>query len=478
MTKKQTSSRDETGSILVTILIVTIFLTLFTSSLILLANANVTRARNRLLLLQAQYAAESGADAAIAILNSGNEAYAGTISDVQVQTNAQYKSTYAVTVSPGASSKERKIVSTGKLYSPKNSASPTMTRRIEVISQRTSTSIVTSGVISRNIVYLQSGVKNLYAKDMYLNGFLLTAKNTTNVIAENLTIAGKNTGAGNCSIEGTGNLIKPTTFTTAGQTKTNLTLAYNNCINPPGNTTNANFNVNANVSGLPKIQSTYIPYNQYMDSSYTNSPGGCSDWTTGASPRSIPSAGNTKKTHYPDTQLSISALCGTSGDVNLGNNTYIIRDHVHIRANLCAASGCTPTFTNPDSGESSAKYIFVEGTVNFNGVHSTPGSGPIVLVVYGADPASKSSVCPYGGAVYLGNTGTVAAPGIYFLANNGLCLDNTKFDGVPNFGGLSGKNIYISSSPGSPFDLTLDTTFPISIVPIDLAWKATFYRRL
>ncbi len=477
---KRSSLKQQQGMVIVSILVVTLFLTVLVYSLIVIANANLTRSRGRILLLQAQYAAESGADAAIAVLNSGNDSYTGSASEVQVVSNTQYKATYTISVANGSSPKERIITAVGRLYAPANSATANFVRSIEVTTQRTSTSVVASGVISRNIIEIQSGVKNLVAQSVYLNGYIHMNKNTTNLIAENISTVGNDGTAAKCSIGGTGNLVKPTSFTTPGQTKTNITLGYNNCISPPGNSSNSDFNVLVNQTNLPRVQSTYIPWNQYMDGTYSNNPTGCSEWTSGGSSSSvtIPNTGNTKKTHYPDSGSNISASCGSSGDLALGSRTYTIKDHVHVRANLCAASACTPTFNNPDSGAANVKYIFIEGTVNFAGVQSTPGSGPIVLVAYGSDPASKAGVCPYGGAMYMGNTGTVNAPAIYFLATNGLCLDNTKFSGAPNFGGLSGKNIYISSSPGTVFDLTLDSTFPISIVPLDLAWKALRYRRL
>ena len=64
-----------------------------------------------------------------------------------------------------------------------------------------------------------------------------------------------------------------------------------------------------------------------------------------------------------------------------------------MRANLCAASACKPTFYNPDS---TPKYIFVEGTINFNGVASASGSGPIVLISYGPDPALRLLLARWG----------------------------------------------------------------------------------
>jgi hypothetical protein len=159
----------------------------------------------------------------------------------------------------------------------------------------------------------------------------------------------------------------------------------------------------------------------------------------------------------------------------LGSSQYNIQDNVHIRANLCASSACTPTFYNPSS---TTRYIFVEGSVNFDAVYTAAGSGPLVLIAYGSDPASKAGSCPYGGSVFLGNGGNTAAPKLYLLATNGICLYQTKFGAKPALGGLGGKNIYISTNSGTPFDLGVDTSFPVSDIPLDLSWRAVYYERL
>ena len=468
--------KESRGSILVTILILMIFSTSLLLGLDILANANLFRARGRVFLLQAQYSAESGADAAIATLNSGNTTYTGTSSDVQVLSATGYKATYATVVSAGSSDKQRIITATGKVYAPANATQPTYIRKIRVTTERSSTETASS-VLSRNIIAVASGVKNIYARDIYANGYVVMNKNTTNLVAENIVVADKNTGAGNCSIGGSGNLVKPASFSNPAQTKTNITLAYNNCVSPPGNASNSDFTVLVNNTNVSKVQSTYIPWSQFMDSSYQNSPTGCADWTSGASPRSIPSTGNTKKTHYPDSSSNVATTCGTSGDLNLGSTTYTLNDNVHIRANLCAASGCTPTFNNPSA---SVRYVFVEGSINFTSVTTTSGSGPIVFITYGSDPASKTSVCPYGGSIYIGQQGSssVNAPAAYFLAANGLCIDGTKFSGSPALGGIGGKNIYVASNPSTPRDLTLDPSFPVSSIPIDLSWRESGYERL
>jgi hypothetical protein len=474
MKQSTQTPHNQQGMILVSIIGIMLFLALILVGVFSLATANLARAKGRILQLEAQYAAESGADAAIAVLNSGNVAYTGSATEILVLDSNHYKATYTVSVTAGATAKERQLTAVGRVYSPKNATTAKYQRTIKVITQRSSTATASS-LLSRNILAIDSGVKNVYARDLSVNGYITMAKNTTNLVAQNITVAGKNAGASNCSIGGSGNLLKPSSFNDPSQTKTNITMAYNNCISPPGNTSNANFNVLANQSNVATVQSTYIPWSQYMDSSYTSATSGCNDWTTGGSTRDIPNVPGSKKTHYPDSGSTVSTSCGTNGDVDLGSNRYNITDNVHIRANFCAATGCSPSFYNPDA---TIKFIFVEGSVNFSSVQTIAGSGPIALIVYGADPASKAGVCPYGGAAYLGNSGTTSAPALYVLATNGICLDKTKFSTSPAIGGVGGKNIYISTNPGSPFDLTLDPAFPSNLVPVDLTWRAVRYLRL
>ncbi len=465
---------DQRGMVLVAIVSVLIFLGIILIGVFSLANANLNRSHSRILSLEAQYAAESGADAAIAILNGGNDSYTGSTAEVNVLTADTYKATYTVSVTTGSSSKERVVTAVGRVYLPKTASAAKYKRTIRVTVQRSSTTAAAS-VISRNIISISSGVKNLYAKDIYANGFIYTAKNTTNLVAENIYVAGKNTGATNCSISGKGNLVKPASFSDPSQTKTKVSLSYNNCISPPGNTSNANFDVLANQNNISTVQSTYIPWSQFMDDTYQDSPTGCADWTAGSSPRTIPSTGNAKKTQYPDSGSNVSNSCGSNGDLSLGSDTYNITDNVHIRADLCAASACKPTFNNPNPD---MKYVFVEGDVNFDALHTVAGSGPITFIVYGSDPSSKTHDCPYGGAAYLGNADTTDAPSVYIMAINGICLDKTKFSASPALGGVGGKNIYIATNPGTPFDLRLDPDFPANEIPVDLSWRAIRYQRL
>lgn len=484
--KHSESKTSDSGLVLVAILMISVFLSILAFAIINYSTTNLSRARSRVLLLQAQYASESGADAAVAVLNSGNPCTGTTCdaNDVQILDNApHYRATYSITVTPGVDAKKKYITATGKVFAPASATTPKYTRTVEIYTERSSTT-ASSSLVGRNIIYIESGVKNVEVKDLYVNDYIQMNKSTTNLIAENIVVGGRNTSSGNCSIGGVGNLVKPSAFTDPAQTRTNIKVAFNNCISPPGNVSNTDFNVLSNQTDITAIQSTYIPWSQYMDASYVNSTSGCNDWTTGTFPRSIPSAGNTGRTHYPDSSSGVdtSGTCGSGGNLMLGNGQYNILSHAHIRANLCGSTGCEPTFYNPDNGLSGnplvVKYIFIEGTVHFERLNTAADSGPIVFIVNGADPSGIATTCPYGGAAFLGDSGTSSAPAAYLLALNGVCISKTRFGSSPALGGISGKNIYIDSNPATTFDLKMDPGFPTAQIPVDLSWRAVQYRRL
>lgn len=480
---RNSQAPNQRGALLVTVLVIMFFLMTMLLGLMLLASFNLARATERIFLLQTQYASETGADIALTNLNTGTTTPYGFTTEKTILTSGNhYKASYTVKLedSPSGDDNEKIITATGYVYAPASAASPKYSRTIKVTARRSGTTVATS-VLSRNIIQVASSVKEVHGRDVFANDYFQMDKNTNELHAETVTIAGRKTGAGNCSITGPGDLVKPTSFSTPGQTKTQIRTAYNNCVSPPGNTSNSDFDVAANQNDIAKVQSTYIPWNYVMDETYTAAPGGCSEWTSG-SPRNLPSATNAKKTHYPDTGSGIGVLdltCGLVGSLNLGSATYNINDHVHVRANLCdSLMSCKPTFNNTTG---SLKYVFVEGSINFKSIDTAPGSAPIVFVAYGGDPLLLVLNCPLGGAIYLGQQGsdTVDAPAAYFIAvNGGVCLDGTKFGTAKSLGGVSGKNIYIATNSGTPFDLSFDLNFPVDQIPVDLSWKAAQYQRI
>ena len=100
------STRSDSGSIIVSILVIMIFLTITILSLAVISQTNISRANQRILLLQAQYAAESGADVVVAYLNSSTEAYADSGVEKKLFKDAfatNYRATYQATVTNTAS---------------------------------------------------------------------------------------------------------------------------------------------------------------------------------------------------------------------------------------------------------------------------------------------------------------------------------------------------------------------------------------
>ncbi len=125
--------QSQQGSVIVSILITTLFLTTLIFALLVLANSNLVRAKQRIYLLQAQYSAESGADSAIATLNGGNTSYTGTGgSDLTVIATTGYKSTFSTVVSAGSNSLEKIVTSTGKVYVPASATQPSFTRKVSI----------------------------------------------------------------------------------------------------------------------------------------------------------------------------------------------------------------------------------------------------------------------------------------------------------------------------------------------------------
>lgn len=484
------SRSDQSGSIIVSILVIMIFLTMTIMSLGVISGSNISRATQRIYLLQAQYAAESGADAVVAYLNSTSGSYPNSGTEKLLFTYAPtYRATYKATISDHPTDSNKKnVTSTGYIYQPSTATTPKFTYKIGVTLERSSIT-TTSSIMSRNSIEVSSSVKGVVAKSLHVNEYLRVNKNTTDITVDNLTVAGKYPDASNCSLSGDGNLVRNTSLPSG--TKAVIKMAYSNCMdNPPGNVSNADFDITANNANLQKVASTYIPWGYKMNNAdnggnYMN--GNCSDWAA-ASPI-IPSSGNARKTHYPDNGAgtATAALCGGSGtspaDLSLGSKTYTIKDHTHIRANLCKASSCTPKFINPDA--TIPKFVFVEGIINFERVtvdNTSPGE--IIFISYSTSQTIPgSNQCPSNSAaIRLGKDGSnsLLAPKAYFIATNGmLCIDQTKFDtGVKSLGGLSGKDIYLSSNSGATYEIEFNPQFPVSTIPLDLAWRAANVKRV
>lgn len=505
--------QTQSGSVVVSILVIMMFLTITILSLAVMSQSNIQRSINRIYALQAQYSAESGADTAIAYINQPNAT--GDASGVYPESGQEkllvqhtgpstqdYRATYTAVTAPYldengiVDNNKIKVTSTGKVYKPASSSNVSNTYKIEVIVERT-TAQITSSLVSRNSVIVDSSVKKITAKSMYVNAFIEVESNVTGLVMDDLTIAGKVSQNGSlCSLIGKGYMEKRPDL--VGKAKLNM--AGLNCMDTGvGNTSNANFDITANNSELRPITSTHIPWSFKMNTALYANAGSCNDWTAGTSTSTItiPSAGNDKKTHYPNslsgTASSGSPSCGTAGDIDLGERKIILNDHAHVRGHFCKNNAnCRPKFVNPDSAN--PVFVFVEGTMNFKNitVSKDPASpfyspGDVVLISY--SPAI-SGITGLNGSKCNGNVATihlskdgsndVLAPKLYLIATVGvICIDQTKFPGADDaLGGISGHDLVISSNSGTSFNLSFNPEFPLDSIPIDLSWRAVHIKRL
>lgn len=467
---------SERGALLATVIIAIMMLSMILFAIIQLAQGNLARAVSRLYSLQTQYAAETGADIALTRLNHMTTQ---VTTEQVMERNDRYKATYEVKVedSPTGNMDEKIITSTGRVYTPASAAKAGYERTVRVVARRSSTN-ASSSLLSKDIIQVSSSVKDIVAKSIYVNKYIQLDKNGNVLTAEKITVAGTKAGADNCSILGSktnaGELKPPVGYAP----KVELDLRGKNCVtlNP-----SSAFNVNINNVNLEPVASTYIPWNWTMGTGFMNA-NSCADWGSGSGTHNLPSNPSLKKSHYPDSSSGITSSCGTSGTINLGTGTYNLLTDVHVRANLCNNSmGCEPTFNNPNPSQT--RYVYVEGTINFGVLTTTPGSGPIVFIAYGGDAADVAGVCPLGpgASIFLGKGGSNStnAPQAYLLAvNGGLCIDKAKFGSYGALGGMSGKTLFFGSNSGNPFSLQLNSSFPLDAVPVNLSWKAAEYSRV
>lgn len=453
--------KSQKGVILVALLVIVATVTTVLFSVLVISSVNIRTSRLNFNLINAQYAAETGADEAIARLNAKrlNDSlpeYTGTDSDRTLLTNgSQYVVRYSATVSPGASEGQKIIRSTGKVYFPASAAEPTAIREVEVVAelkgQRAGASMMSTGIVQ------VSSNTTITGKDVLVNEYIELTHPNAKLQMDGLRIAGYKTNGGRqCSIGPRGQILNTT------PTNSVVKLGYKNC----AGTTQAGVDVTQDDSTVSKIGSLEIPWQVFMDSSYTDQ-GNCTALING---------GNLNKGHYPDKGTGASGQvatnCGTNGTLLLSNKSYALSDNVHIRANLCQSNNpCSPTFIN---NSTEIKYVFVEGSINFYDV-KVPSGSPIVFVSY------NNGICCGGnntGAVYFKGTAansTTNAPLAYFLAPKGDVYVNAK---VQSIGGVGGKNIYVSTTGGASHALPINPSFPFGDIPVDIAWYASRYRRV
>lgn len=168
--------KQERGIILVGVLITMLFFMVVGISISEFSVNHYHSARRSLITLDALAVAEAGSDFFMHELNKPGSTYTGTGSEYTLfNDNIQGKGTYQTSIANGTIANEKIITSTGRIYLPANSATPTVTRKIKLI-------IVQSIAQPYNI---QSGPGGLYVSNntvitagpIYVGGKLTMSNN-------------------------------------------------------------------------------------------------------------------------------------------------------------------------------------------------------------------------------------------------------------------------------------------------------------
>jgi hypothetical protein len=160
-TKSISTNNQQSGFVVVTILITMTLLSVMIAFITTQSITNYQLASGEQNRLNATFAADAGLDIGLLEL-SGDSDWAGTVSEVTLETNSTYKSTYQVEVSAGSTATRKIIKSTGRTYKPASATTPKSTRIFELEAEAispSSLSVVTGvgGLVMSNSSKITGG---------------------------------------------------------------------------------------------------------------------------------------------------------------------------------------------------------------------------------------------------------------------------------------------------------------------------------
>lgn len=137
---------------------------------------NYTLAKKDVYRLNAQLAADAGADRAIAELNNDN-AWTGTTGEIELYSGANYKSTYEITILAGASASEKVASVIGRTYAPTTDTSPRATRKYSVDLRSLGSASGTFSIVTGVGGLIMNNSAKIVDGEVYVNG-TITMTNT------------------------------------------------------------------------------------------------------------------------------------------------------------------------------------------------------------------------------------------------------------------------------------------------------------
>lgn len=163
--------KNQDGSVLVAVFILTLAFTIISLSLSEFSLSHFRNVRRSLLAANALSTAEAGADLTLLKLNQDSN-YTPPAGETELyNTDAKGKATYEVSIDPGSISGEKIITSTGRLYFPASSSTPTVTRKVKVVAVQSDENYSYSVQTGAGGLYMSNSATIANGK-VYVNGFI------------------------------------------------------------------------------------------------------------------------------------------------------------------------------------------------------------------------------------------------------------------------------------------------------------------
>lgn len=158
--------------LLVTLTVVSVLIVTVTSQTI----SNHQSASKERYRVNAQLSADSGLDRAFIELTD-DEDWAGTGGQVELYSNATFKTTYEVTISPGSSAEHRIIRSIGRTFEPVTATTAKATRIFEVEAEAVTTGTGPASVVTGVGGLILNNNSRISGGDVVVNGTILVNNN-------------------------------------------------------------------------------------------------------------------------------------------------------------------------------------------------------------------------------------------------------------------------------------------------------------
>ncbi len=437
---------NESGLILIGALFTMIF---FLSISLAVASFGITHfisTKRTYTALNAISLADAGAESFMYNINQ-DKTYTGTGGPITLYNDdIKGKGTFETTITNQPLNNEKIVTSIGKVYLPRNSSTPKVTRKVKL----------TIRGIEPFIYSVQSGGSGpiyLYGNTNFTSGTLHSNKyiriQDSGVTAKgSFEAADKDPTAGyasyNCSISGNNN------FQAGSIIKVRYRVTVPNCgIGTTGSTVSEN-DASIVSQPLPTVDRATI-----LSSITTNA--ACTSITN--SPYEI------KQAHYPDNTPS-SGVNSNPNCVDFSlkkNETYTLKGNVHIRGNLTMESNSIIA----DGLATTDLYVLVEGkiTVKGNGSSVSSNANNVSIIFVSYDPTDSGGDKTLPDAITIsGNSLSLVAK--YFALNGSL-----GFKGKGSIGPIAANSIVMDGSGSTSF-------ININGVPLDPSiWDVRIYQQ-